>query len=310
MVTTTLVRKTSGRKLSRLRERAERLAGIENEYLFNADFRKPRAEAAILDRCDWEQEVTRSNWKPGKELPAHLVQMCERKLLTQEEETGYFRRMNFAKYRADVLRRKLDPSKPDRKLVERIEELLARGIADRNEIVRANLRLVVSIARKFADEKNTFDELLSEGIETLVRAVEKFDYSRGFRFSTYATMAVRRQLCRSVKTAHRDRNRYHTGDEALLDRPREESEPLISEQRFHELRSSLSRMLGRLDPREREIVRRRFGLGDAADVQTLQSLAGEMGVCKERVRQLELRAIAKLRTMAEESRLKMPDEDL
>ncbi|MFO0884381.1 MAG: sigma factor-like helix-turn-helix DNA-binding protein [Pirellulales bacterium] len=82
----------------------------------------------------------------------------------------------------------------------------------------------------------------------------------------------------------------------------------MTESRWHELKRALVKMLGRLDPRERDIIRRRFGLDKSEEVQTLQSLAGELGVCKERVRQLEMRAMSKLRTMAEEIRLAPPEE--
>jgi RNA polymerase primary sigma factor len=175
--------------------------------------------------------------------------------------------------------------------------------------VQANLRLVVSIAKKFSDVKNPFDELLSEGISTLMRAVEKFDYDRGFRFSTYATQAIRRTLCRMVNQAQRDRTRFVLTETAQLEEsPADETEGMMTEQRWEELRGALGRMLNKLDPRERMIIRCRFGLDRTRQVRTLQSLAREFGVCKERVRQLEMRAMTKLRTMAEQTKLSRPDQ--
>ena len=89
-------------------------------------------------------------------MPAHLARMCETALLKAEEEKLLFRRMNFAKFRAEQLRRKLNPEDPKPTLILEIESLLERAALDKDRIVRANLRLVVSIAKKFSDLRNSF----------------------------------------------------------------------------------------------------------------------------------------------------------
>ncbi|ADB16307.1 RNA polymerase, sigma 32 subunit, RpoH [Pirellula staleyi DSM 6068] len=282
------------------RTAAKSLASAELDYIHNESFKEPGIDHEILGSMPLDS-TSISNWTPGREMPAHLARMCETSLLSPTEERDLFRRMNFAKYTADVLRRKINTDHPDRELIVSIERLIAQALADRNRIVRANLRLVVSIAKKFSDARNSFDDLLSEGITSLLRAVEKFDYDRGFRFSTYATQAVRRTLCRSLQQLMRDRTRFMNAETSLFeDTPEEERPGTMSEARFDELRRALAKMLSKLDPRERSIIRCRFGLDRKEQVQTLQSLAGEFGVCKERVRQLEMRAISKLRSMAEE----------
>jgi RNA polymerase primary sigma factor len=291
-------------------ERAARELGRqETDYLYNEAFLDPAQMEAIVEAEPMAAEPEISTWKPGRDMPAHLARMCETSLLKPSEEANLFRRMNYLKYRADLLRRRLDPRAPDRELIVQIERLLSIARWDRNRIVRANLRLVVSIAKKFSDLRNSFDDLLSEGITSLLRAVEKFDYSRGFRFSTYATQAVRRTLCRHLQTSHRDRSRFLTAEASLFEEtPEDDTPPTITEVRWEELRSTLVRLLGRLDARERTIIRNRFGLGNTNQVQTLQALAADLGVCKERVRQLEMRAISKLRSMAEAVRLAPPEE--
>ena len=158
------------------------------------------------------------------------------------------------------------------------------------------------------DPRNLTDE---EGRNhtSLLKAVEKFDFARGYRFSTYATMAIRRTLVRHVQIAHRQRNRFQTSDELRLQRVlQHDAIKSMSEERWNELNRALTRMLARLDSREQVIIRSRFGLGEDRQVKTLQALAGEIGVCKERVRQLETRAIAKLRSMADQVRLAPPEE--
>ncbi len=87
-------------------------------------------------------------------------------------------------------------------------------------------------------------------------------------------------------------------DDLGLDASEEQRPSAISETRWHELRARLSVMLGDLDRREKLIIRARFSLGSHRRVQTLQSLANRLGVSKERVRQLERRAMEKLRDMA------------
>lgn len=288
---------------SNLRHATRQLAATEIQFIDNSAFRSLKHAAEIMDAVPRTLDGNETNWKPAKGLPPHLVQLCAARLLKPAEETALFRRMNFCKYSAELLRRELNPSRPSRKLVHEIEALLAQATADRDQIVQANLRLVISIAKKFATPTFSFEDLLSDGIASLLRAVEKFDFDRGFRFSTYATQAIRRALCRQMQTATRDSRRYVETDERLIADQREAvNESTMTVSRWEALRGELRRLLLRLDPRERSIIRRRFGLEQEADVQTLQSLAEELGVCKERVRQLEMRAISKLRTLVESRR--------
>ena len=284
---------------SSTRLRACQLAGLETQWIHNESFQLPDAETTILSSERVSPPCDLQTWKPVRTLPAHLARLCEAPLLTPAEERRLFRRMNFAKYRADQLRRQLNPKRPDRKLVQRLETLLDLARADRDRIVQANLRLIVSLAKKFATPTFTFDMLLSEGIATLLKAVEKFDYDRGFRFSTYATLAVRRSLYRWVKQTHRDQQRFASAeDDAFQATPDTGSGEGLTEQRYRDLSQSLAGLLERLDPRERLIISRRFGLENNGEIPSLQQLAAEFGVCKERIRQLEKRALDRLRAMA------------
>lgn len=121
---------------------------------------------------------------------------------------------------------------------------------------------------------------------------------RGFRFSTYATQVLRRNAYRVVVQNQQARQKTAGGLQDMeIDLAAEERESAISEKRWHELRSRLSVMLNELDRREKFIIRARFSLGSHRRVHTLQALADRLGVSKERVRQLELRAMDKLRHM-------------
>lgn len=291
------------------RARAHELASQELDFIYNPTFRSATEGERIMAALPARVDAREHQWKPGRGLPNHLARLCEAKLLKPAEETALFRRLNYSKFAADRLRRKLNLSRPSHKVVAQLEQLLNQAHWDRDRIVQANLRLVVSIAKKFASAKYSFDDLLSEGIGSLLRAVEKFDYDRGFRFSTYATQAIRRTLVRQVQTLQREGTRFVSSDPLLLaDQHDETTDPVASQARWENLRSNLRRLLARLEPRDRSIIRRRFGLDQQAEVQTLQSIAAELGVCKERVRQLETRAIDRLRTLAAKIQLAPPEE--
>lgn len=287
-----------------LHARAQQLAQLELNYQFHDSFLNRRSEDEYLAEPPDESESARRSRLP-REMPAHLARLCERKLLSVIEERHRFRRMNYAKYRADVLRRKLNTRQPQAEAVQQIDRLLAVAAQDRNEIVAANVRLVISIVKKFANEMLTFDELLSDGIEVLMRAADKFDFSRGFRFSTYATTAIRHTLNRLRHNAYRDRQRLVLGDYELLNKtaapaPAETPEAEVSSEQQHVLLNGLVR---KLSVRDRYILSRRFGLDGKGPAQTLQSLGEELGICKERVRQLEMRARSKILGFAKENEL-------
>ncbi len=292
---------THTKKSRALQARAQQLAQLELDYQFHESFLCRESGAEFLSDPPEDVDGTRNSRVP-REMPAHLARLCERKLLSVSEERQRFRRMNYAKYRADVLRRKLDVNKPSAEEVARINGLLEIAATDRNEIVTANSRLVISIARKFANELLTFEELLSDGIESLMKAAEKFDFSRGFRFSTYATIAIRHTLLRVRQNWYRDRQRYVLGEELLGEATTARPEPEADEFKAmsEDQHGRLLALIRRLSARDRYVLSRRFGLDGQGPAQTLQSLGEELGICKERVRQLEMRARSKILNLAKE----------
>lgn len=242
--------------------------------------------------------------RSGIDMPVHLGRLCEAPLLKPDQERMLFQRMNFLLQQAAIHRSQLNPARPSRVRLELIERLVALAEWHRDRIVEANLRLVFSIVKKFVNPNNSFDDLLSDGIVALIRAVEKFDFDRGFRFSTYATQVIRRNSYRTVVENQQERQKTVGGLQDMeIDIADEGRESAISESRWHELRSRLGVMLNELDRREKLIIRARFSLGSHRKVHTLQSLANRLGVSKERVRQLERRAMEKLRAMAGNSQL-------
>ena len=100
--------------------------------------------------------------------------------------------------------------RPKRRLMDRIENLYEESVATKNQIISANLRLVVSIAKRYIGPAEDFFELVSDGNLSLIRAVEKFDVSRGNRFSTYATWAIMKNFARTIPAVLRHRDRFRT----------------------------------------------------------------------------------------------------
>ncbi len=292
--------------------RVAELSKEAREHISNELFKLRSAETEVLgDELLLTSEVVSKRSPKLASMPSHLAGLCERALLTPDQERSMFQRMNYLRYRAAKL---LGLESPKSRVCqwdfERAEGLLRAANWHRDNIVQANLRLVISIVKKFANNQCSFDDLLSDGIIALMRAVEKFDYDRGFRFSTYATQVVRRNCYRMVMDRQQERLKVtNSVYEPGLDVADDVRSPNMSEGRWSTMRQHLGALLEQLDRREKFIIRARFSLGGHRKVQTLQSLAEALGVSKERVRQLEKRAMDKLRVLADTQPLEFADAD-
>jgi RNA polymerase primary sigma factor len=289
--------------------RSRRLLDAKLEYVSDPGFDDPAAVAEILGPSPEPvvgQDSRRSRTPEG--LPPYLASLYDVPLLSREQERSLFRKMNYLKYRAYQLRAALDPDRCDAGRLDEIERLQGEALAVKNEIIRANLRLVVSIAKRHSGKTNNLFELISDGNMSLIRAVEKFDVSRGFKFSTYASWAIIKNFSRSIPEEQYRRDRFVTGHdelfEAAADSRVDEPESAGAVKRMQE---AVKGLIGRLDDRERRILAGRYGIG-GGDPQTLEQLGRELGVTKERVRQLESRAREKFRKMALAQKLELPFE--
>jgi RNA polymerase primary sigma factor len=339
-----LLRETTGpdrlteRILLRLTDYRERLNGTE-EIL-----RKWKQTLALpwgvhlepmRQRTDAGAISMESKLRDGMPLPREVTAALE-EIQQIEEETG----VGLEQLRADV---------------ERAAAAQARVRSAKKVFVEANLRLVIAIARRYADRGVPFLDLVQEGNIGLMRAVDKFDYRLGHKFSTYATWWIRQAVTRAIQEQARTirmpvhmveminrvmrisqelvrlkgrkatpaeigermvlppdkvrrileiASRRHTisldtplgdGDSELIDFIENHSilSPEDAVMEWHLVRQT-RKMLATLTPREERVLRRRFGIGERAP-RTLEELGREFGLTRERVRQIEAKALNKLR---------------
>jgi RNA polymerase primary sigma factor len=287
-----------------LEQRAEQLLGEPITFIDHPAYRHEGLELSselqtALDSRHEAQFGPSATQVTADASPA-FTEADELPLLNKHEEAFLFCRMNYLKFRANRCLGQLDRESPSPWLIEEIERLLQESLAIRNHLVRANLRLVVFVAKGFADPHETLPDLFSDGTLSLIRAVEKFDFARGNRFSTYATRAIRNMFVRSHQKGRRHRQRHLTGFQEnldwLLDK---DGGAVVSERTAQRKNAYLDELLGHLTDRERAIVTGRFALTVDGKKRTLGEIGATLGLSKERVRQISDRALEKLRAFAD-----------
>lgn len=252
------------------------------------------------DRVSPQRAIERAEGLLGAEQEA-VGKMCEDNVLTPEAEQALFREMNRLKYIADGIATEMTANNPKSADLDSIESLLAVSLRLRDRIIRSNLRLVYAVVKKTISTSGplSFDDYVSDGVCTLMNAVEKFDYSRGFRFSTYAYRSVARTVYRAMLAAQKEESRLaRDADDWAFEQHPEESPSLAQDEVGVRLRVAAADMVRQLDRREQLIIRSRYALGAHRKVRSFQDIANRLGISKERVRQLENRASAKLKEMA------------
>ncbi|HBY44722.1 MAG TPA: RNA polymerase sigma factor RpoD [Chloroflexi bacterium] len=281
----------------------------------------------------------------------YLQEIGETDLLTMQEEVWLAKRMERGLHAADRLARCDYADDSERRELEADRD---DGEKARSHLIQANLRLVVSVAKKYVGRGLSFLDLIQEGNIGLMKATDKFDYRRGYKFSTYATWWIRQAITRAIsdqsrtirlpvhvgetinrvkKTGHRlqqifEREATHEeiaramdvpiakvrqvldvsrlpvsleapvgqeGDAFLGDFIEDDSMPppleLASQQL---LRGQIGDALDKLTERERRIIILRFGLEDGK-FRTLEEVGREFSITRERIRQIEAKALRKLR---------------
>ncbi|HEY8451752.1 MAG: sigma-70 family RNA polymerase sigma factor [Micromonosporaceae bacterium] len=284
----------------------------------------------------------------------YLHEISRTPLLDAAREVELAKAIEAGLYAAHLLEEDKVPEGVSR---EELEQLVIEGERAKDLFIRANLRLVVSIARRYVRSGMPMLDLIQEGNTGLVRAVEKFDYERGYKFSTYATWWIRQAISRAiaqqertvrlpvhlVEDVNRMRNviRQLTREMGTDPQPEQVADALgVSVDRVNELirwsqdtvsldtpvgddgdtnlgdlvadsdepspedvvmsgmeRQRIESLLSHLDDRSAGIMRARYGLEDGRE-HSLTEVASRFSLSRERIRQLEIQALGRLRELA------------
>lgn len=288
--------------------RAQLIMDLPLDFMDNEEFRRKSAEKKIVLADMPEPEKARRKTKAPAGLPRYLASLYEVALLDRGQEQYLFRKYNFLKYQATKLRDNMESSRARAADMDKIEALYDKAVKVKNLIVQANLRLVVSIAKRHVMASEDFFQLVSDGNMSLIRAVEKFDYSRGNKFSTYASWAIMKNFARTIPGEFRQKDRFRpTSEELFLSKEDQRTDQRMLESAQQLRERQVSQILDNLDDREQKIIISRFGLDYNQEPQTLKEVGEQLGVTKERIRQIEARALIKLRQAAQQEKLDFAD---
>ncbi len=277
------------------------------DYTDHPDFGHPDIEKELFGGEATLRGPTATRFVEHADKITDAVSAGERvPALSIEQERHLFLRFNFARMRAA---RVLAQYAGKQLTASGTRRLLAWGrriMKSRGVIVRLNMPLVLAMAKRTRLSNIDFNELVSEGNMALLRSVEKFDCSRGFKFSTYSCRAILKSFSRVAMRVSRYRGCFPTEFDPAMERSDfiERRRKNVEEDCVDELKEILIRNLADLSDVEKTVITERFALGrprieGRPAPKTLEQVGNIIGVTKERVRQIQNKALKKIRLALE-----------
>ncbi|VAX41591.1 RNA polymerase sigma factor RpoD [hydrothermal vent metagenome] len=297
-----------------------KLAG-EQDFIDSPAFYEKAAEDAIYDEAPDIQKPDTTWYHPVMDdlsgsRSSRTVKSSQQVILTGAEERVLFYQFNYARYRVWKLQQEIWANSARLPTPEQAELLLIwhrRAEVIREQIAETNLALVLAMAKRTRMSEVDFADLVSEGNMALLRAVDKFDAGRGYKFSTYACRAILKAFSRQGMKLSKYRQRFPTDFDPKLEKSNyvEAKRQGFEKDAAEEVKRIVSENRADLTEVERTVIEHRFGLESGEEKpMTLEQVGQIIGVTKERVRQIQNKAMEKIRTTLEESFLgNKPEEE-
>ena len=279
------------------------------DYMDDPVFHEKDAEQKVFDEAPEIPEPNTSWYHPVMDNlsqvddPRKMVSV----VLTGKQEKALFLQFNYCRFRARELQDKIGDGPAEPAVARELLKWYRKADELRERIAQCNLALVLAMAKRMRHSDLDFTDLVSEGNIALVRAIDKFNVSRGFKFSTYACSSILKAFGRSGKKHTRYRQMFPTDFDPALERSNFQER--LNEEREEDCASEVGRIVrmnvADLTDVEREVINHRFALEhpnpSEAESLTLDQVGKLVGLTKERVRQIQNKALTKLRKALEEN---------
>jgi RNA polymerase sigma factor (sigma-70 family) len=287
--------------------RIEKLLEENFKFIPSAVYRRKNVEQELFD-FQSAPELPRTRWyQPTREEAPETVIRNAPQLMSAEEEQLMFYRYNYCKVRLATLKRTIKAEGVTPELERQFLEWHHKLEYFREYLVRTNLALVLAMAKRTRLGELDFAEVVSEGNMALLRAIEKFNVERGFKFSTYACRAILKAFSRTASKANRHRARFPVEFEPEMEKSdwQDRRRDAVQDECIDELRAIVEGNLADLSSIEQTVIRRRFNWKQVDEAPlTLEEVGRIIGVTKERVRQIQNKALTKIRVVMEDGVLR------
>lgn len=281
------------------------------DYIDSTEFYRSDAERRIYDQAPEIAKPDVAWYRPLMDDLTPTSRQSTTKnvgtvLLTGDEERVLFLQYNYARHRVRQLQSEIGLNEPTEEQAREILRWYRIAQGYREQIAETNLALVLAMAKRTRMSEVDFADLVSEGNMALLRSVDKFDCGRGFKFSTYACRAILKAFSRQGMKLSKYRQRFPTDFDPALEKSNHLETMRATDERetADEVKHIVLSNEAALTDVEKTVIHHRFGLEAKEDAPplTLEQVGQIIGVTKERVRQIQNKALEKIRLALEESR--------